>query len=255
MKLHLTGGKVRDHLLKMDTSKADLDFAVEANSFDEMLEGLVARGLMVWQSRPEFVTVRGQVPRAALGNFGGLLPPLSDHERRTARVMVPADFTLCRAETMYSDGRHPDKVTPADLVTDLKRRDFTVNAVAVSEDGLWTDPFDGSVHCANRHLRTVGNPWDRFTEDPLRMLRAWRFAVTRQLTVANSLVESLHPCAKLLTRDVVSVERVRDELHKGLKHNWYLGMSWLTGMPFYAVGAQVAHEFPELWVRPTLEDK
>jgi len=249
-KLYLTGGALRDSA--MGLTPKDYDFSVEAESYEQMVGFLLARGATIWQERPKFVTVRASVLAERLGTFGGQLHTPGTTRSRTT---IDADFTLCRAETMYSDGRHPDEVTPADVLTDLKRRDFTVNAMAMSEDGELLDPFDGWLHAEQKHLRTVGYPFERFTEDPLRMLRAWRFAVTKEMTVAASLVESLRGCSALLTRDTVTVERVRDELYRGLKHNWYLGMSWLTGMPFYAVGAQLASQYPELWVKPTLEDK
>jgi len=248
-KLYLTGGALRD--AAMGLAPKDFDFSVEAESYEQMVEYLTERGLLVWQERPKFVTLRGSIHGERIGNFGGHLKPGVSRHLKT----INADFTLCRAETMYSDGRHPDTVTPADVLTDLRRRDFTVNAMAMSEDGDLLDPFDGWLHAEQRHLRTVGSPWDRFAEDPLRMLRAWRFAVTKEMTVSASLVDSLHACTKMLGPGSVTVERVREELYRGLKHNWYLGMSWLTGMPFHTVGAQLACQYPELWVKPTLEAK
>ena len=244
MKLWLAGGTVRDHLLGLRVKK-DLDFAVEgAESFDHMEAVLMTEyGLKVWQRRPEFVTLRG---KATFGRdrFAGLVPA-GRHD---------VDFTMCRAESMYSDGRHPDTVTPASLTVDLARRDFTVNAVAVSERGEWFDPWNGRADAENRVLRCVGDPWARFEEDPLRMLRALRFTVCKQLLPDVMLGRALNDealCNKLRT---LPVERVRDEMHKAFHHDW-LATAHACSCEFATLAHFVQVLFPELWLRATTEDK
>jgi len=251
VKLFLVGGTVRDHLLGFPTSN-DVDFAVEAASFDEMRETLMSRGLRVWQERAEFVTLRGQMPLERMGDFGGLLSVKQGFNR--SRVVVDADFTLCRAEAMYTDKRHPDVVTPASLFVDLARRDFTVNAVAVSEDGVWFDPFEGRADAASRILRMVGNPNLRLDEDPLRMLRAFRFAVTRGLTLNKRLEFMLNDPNVLVLLKTLPVERVRDEMFKAFKHDW-LDAAQALSNELAGLGEAVRATFPDLWLSATLEDK
>jgi len=246
MKLHLVGGAVRDHLLYHRTP-ADLDFAVEGDSYAEMEAWLVARGLHIWQARPEFVTIRGRIERSWLGDFGGIWQVASN-------TFVNADFTLCRAEAMYHDKRHPDVVTPASLAVDLSRRDFTVNAIAVSEDGEWSDPHNGREDLKNHILRVVGNPHDRFTEDPLRMLRALRFTAVMGLKPDSELFTWMR--MQYITNEIRHLphERVRDELNKALRADWQMTIMTLAH-DYPQLGLALHRWFPNLWFKVTTEER
>lgn len=246
MNLFLVGGTVRDWLLKRPASN-DVDFAVEAESFDAMKNALAARGLRVWQERPEFVTLRGKLPTSELGDFGGLL-------KLGRGTWLDADFTLCRSETMYHDKRHPSTVTPASLKVDLARRDFTVNAVAVSENGTWHDPHYGQADAKGQWLRTVGNAQDRFNEDPLRMLRAFRFAVMLNLSPVHEVVEACWTPELLELLGTLPVERVRQELGKAFAHDWFRAVQQM-GDTFLGLGKAVSKHHPNLWLKATTEDK
>jgi hypothetical protein len=233
----------------------DLDFAVEAESYDAMYTALMERGLQVWQARPEFVTLRGRMPLASLGQFGGLLPKMEPNPLgKTLPLFVAADFTLCRKEAQYSDLRHPDTVTPADLATDLARRDFTMNAIAVSEDGEYTDPYKGMTDLTDRYIRAVGSPSDRFSEDPLRMLRAIRFAVTQQFWMDTDIEAALNEPWLVRGLTTLPVERVVNELQLALKVNWFDVMVYLT-VACPLVGRVLHAHFPDLWLKATTEDR
>jgi tRNA nucleotidyltransferase (CCA-adding enzyme) len=169
-------------------------------------------------------------------------------------VVLDADFTLCRAETQYSDGRHPDSVTPATLAVDLARRDFTVNAVAVSEDGDWVDPFEGRRHADCWTLKTVGRPLDRFDEDPLRVLRALRFSVKHHLRLAGDLEAALNNEALVDKLGTLPVERVREELGKAFAHDW-LATAQALSTEFSTVAHAVQQHFPNLWLKATTEER
>jgi tRNA nucleotidyltransferase/poly(A) polymerase len=225
----------------------DIDFAVEAGSFDEMMAGLKFMGLVVKQTRPQFVTVRGLLPsRMLAGSFN--FPPTDPGG------VVPADYTLCRAETMYTDKRHPDTVTPTTLQDDLKRRDFTMNAVAMDKDGNLVDPFGGVADIRRKLLRTVGNPHDRFTEDPLRVLRAVRFMVTLGFEPQAELEGALNDPAVVDALGTLPVERVREELNRALVHNWRQTMLMLMVM-FPRLGDALDRWFDNLWLRATTEER
>ena len=89
------------------------------------------------------------------------------------------EVTTFRSEGSYSDHRHPDAVSyVGDLNTDLSRRDFTMNAIALPPDGLVADPFGGVQDIRDKIIRSVGDPDRRFEEDALRMFRALRFSAT-----------------------------------------------------------------------------
>lgn len=251
MKLWLTGGFVRDHLMGERTVSHDLDFSVEAESYDAMRTALLQRGVHIWQERPEFVTIRGRITLDRLGKFGGLLH--ADMGRGPDNAL-DVDFTLCRQESMYSDGRHPDNVTPATVHVDLARRDFTANAVAVSEDGVWLDPHKGKLHCSYRMLDTVGRPEERFREDSLRMLRAFRFSVTRSMCCTERVVKALNDESLLTLLKTLPVERVQGEMYKAFKHDWMYSAQLLT-FDMGGLGVFVKLYFPNLWFKATLEAK
>lgn len=139
----------------------------------------------------------------------------------TITIMVDDEafeVTTFRCDGNYSDGRRPDNVSfTKDIVEDLKRRDFTINAIAYGAKGF-IDPFNGVDDIKKNIIRCVGNPYDRFNEDGLRIMRAVRFsaqlgfeieACTRQ--AMNELVDNL---------DNVSSERINSELCKIMNSNY-----------------------------------
>lgn len=130
--------------------------------------------------------------------------------RKDARVM---EITTHRAEAYRPDSRKPDVVFADGIEADLSRRDFTVNAMALAlPDLVLVDPFGGVTDLASRRLRTPLAPDESFSDDPLRMLRAARFIAGYRLEPDPELVDAV---ARLRTRlDIVSRERIRDELDK-----------------------------------------
>ena len=127
------------------------------------------------------------------------------------------EVTTLRGETTYSDGRRPDAVHFVDdIVADLARRDFTVNAIAVDpSNGALVDPFDGRKDLASKILRAVGKPIERFSEDGLRVLRAARFCATLELDIEPATFAAIAPTLDTFRK--VSAERVRDEWVKTMK--------------------------------------
>lgn len=124
----------------------------------------------------------------------------------------PVEVTTMRQETGYSDRRHPDAVQfTTDIRLDLARRDFTVNAMAYDPiSRRLADPFRGRLHLRRRVLACVGDPNERFQEDPLRMLRLIRFQAVLGFRVARKTAQSIQP--NLIT--LVSPERMGQELGK-----------------------------------------
>jgi len=243
MKLYLVGGTVRRYMLGLPPTK-DLDFAVEAESYEAMKEELVTNyGLTIWQEREKFVTLRGRLPITHVNWFAGVLRGYSG--------VVDADFTLCRKEAMYSDGRHPDTVTPTHLWEDLSRRDFTVNAVAISEAGEWIDPYGGKRDAVDRILRAVGDAGERLEEDPLRGLRALRFMVTEGFTAAPALDAALNFYVNL---SGLPVERVQNELLRAFQTNAYQTMTLLV-LKYRNILQQMQTLYPDLWFKPTTEKR
>lgn len=124
-----------------------------------------------------------------------------------------AEITAFRAEGTYSDGRRPDSVRfGVGLREDLMRRDFTVNAMAYSPDRGLYDPFGGEADLEARLLRAVGSPEERFREDALRILRAFRFSAQLGFGIEPGTRAAIEKTASLAGR--VSRERIRGELQK-----------------------------------------
>lgn len=206
MEFYEVGGCVRDELLGVKSKDIDYTVVLDKDEttddpFDYMVRELKRRGFKVFLESPEFLTARAQFPQSK--NPGAILhgPP-----------GLTADFVLARKESDYTDGRRPDVVEPGTLFDDLARRDFTMNAIAKATDGSLIDPFGGQSDIQNKIIRCVGDPHERFKEDPLRIVRAMRFFVTKGFNIetetANAMVGLTYKIAG------VSAERVREELSK-----------------------------------------
>lgn len=141
------------------------------------------------------------------------------------------EVTTYRIDGEYEDARHPKEVrfTP-DLLEDLKRRDFTVNAMAYNETKGLVDAFDGIGDLKRGVIRCVGNAKDRFTEDALRMLRAVRFAAQLGFAVEEETAEAMRALAGNIAK--VSAERIQTELVKLLlsPHPEELRLAYETGL-------------------------
>lgn len=154
------------------------------------------------------------LPEAVMELFPGSKPTGIKHG--TVTVMIgnrSAEVTTFRTEGDYRDHRRPSSVAfVSDLISDLSRRDFTMNAIAVSPDGLVSDPYDGVKDIKDRVIRCVGDPRLRFTEDALRMFRALRFSARLGFTIEYETCAAIEACAPLAAS--LAPERVRDELEK-----------------------------------------
>ena len=155
------------------------------------------------------------------------------------------EVTTYRIDGEYLDGRHPETVefTP-DLREDLKRRDFTINAMAYSHETGIVDEFEGMEDLKRRVIRCVGRAGDRFTEDALRILRAVRFAAQLDFVIEDETYKAIVKIAPNLTH--VSKERIQVELTKLLlsDHPEKIWMVDETGIADY-----VTSGFPEVFER------
>ncbi len=127
------------------------------------------------------------------------------------------EVTTLRGETTYSDGRRPDAIHfVEEISSDLARRDFTINAIAVDpESGALVDPFGGQKDLDDKIIRAVGKAVERFSEDGLRVLRAARFSATLEFDLAPDTLSAISPTLDTFRK--VSAERVRDEWVKTMK--------------------------------------
>ena len=141
------------------------------------------------------------------------------------------EVTTYRIDGEYRDGRHPESVSfTSNLIEDLKRRDFTINAMAYSAKEGLVDAFDGLGDLQKGVLRCVGDPRERFTEDALRILRAVRFSAQLNFAIEEETKKALAEFAPRLTK--VSAERIQVELLKLLTsdHPEVFRQVWETGI-------------------------
>lgn len=149
------------------------------------------------------------------------------------------EITTFRRDGQYSDGRHPDSVEfTSDLIYDLERRDFTINAMAYNpEEGL-IDPFNGCWDVQNRILRCVEDPNERFREDGLRILRALRFAVQLNFSIDSLTEEAMFNNKELING--LSMERINSEFAK------MIDSENITSFTFYSYNDIIAEFIPEV---------
>ena len=156
------------------------------------------------------------LPEQVMEVFPGALPTGLKHGTVTVRINSRSvEVTTFRSEENYVDHRHPETVRfVGELTTDLSRRDFTINAMALSPDGLLMDPFGGLTDLEHRCIRCVGSPELRFEEDALRMFRALRFSARLDFTIEEATLAAIGKKAHLAS--ALAAERIRDEVEKTL---------------------------------------
>ncbi|WP_305788464.1 CCA tRNA nucleotidyltransferase [Symbioplanes lichenis] len=184
--LHLVGGSVRDALL--GNLGDDLDFCTDARP-EQTLALVKGWADAIWETGREFGTIGVQKDGLRL------------------------EITTFRAEAYDGVSRNPVVEYGDNLLDDLRRRDFTINAMAVSLPGHeFTDPYGGVADLAAQLIRTPSRPEESFGDDPLRMLRAARFVAKLKFTVDPATLAAMTAMAADLDR--ITVERIRDEFTK-----------------------------------------
>lgn len=231
--MYLVGGYVRD--LFLNKKSYDMDIAVES-SFDEML-ALVEKYGQIILKKKEFGTIKSRI---------------------NGQIY---DFSICRSEGEYKDHRRPDSIKEANVYSDLARRDFTFNAMALPIkfiDGKQyynveeiIDPFDGSKDLSNGIIRCVNDTTKRMTEDPLRLLRAFRFSITLDFNLHDDIIKCLEDKQMISNLKYVSNERIVEELTKCFKCNTLKTLKLLE--QFNQLRDYVFVNNDNLWLRPTLE--
>jgi poly(A) polymerase len=150
--------------------------------------------------------------------LAGAPAPVIFERYGTAQVTLPGhlvEFVTARAESYAPDSRKPD-VRRATLEEDLRRRDFTVNTLLMDLDGNIRDPLGARTDLEARILRTPEDPTRTFTDDPLRMLRAIRFAAELGFGLEPNLLPAMRQLKSRLAPPVISIERIADELRRML---------------------------------------
>ena len=237
-------------------------FTLQARGHLAYLVGGCVRDVIMEITPQDWDICTSALPEEVLELFPGSMPTGIRHGTVTVVIgSKSSEVTTFRTEGDYRDHRRPDSVTfVSDLITDLSRRDFTMNAIALSADGMIADPFDGVSDIAKRTIRCVGEPKLRFTEDALRMFRALRFSARLGFTIEYDTMQAIEQCAPLAAE--LAPERVRDEIEKillttrpetmsaaisfGLMKKYISGAGWKT--PNFADIADMPRKALTRWV-------
>lgn len=238
VKIYLVGGAVREIVRGNPDKIKDWDFAIEADDYEQMKAWIEFQGFEVFVETPQYFTIRARASKKFI--FAGM-----DMSGRTF------DFALCRSDGEYTDGRRPDSVEVATLASDLSRRDFTMNALAMGEDGKIIDLYGGQTDIENDLIRLVGGV-ERLREDPLRMLRAIRFSIQLDFYMDDEVWAFLYRPENTDLLKTVDENRIRDELTKCFKLNTLETLHTLQGL--YSI-QQYIFEETDIWLMPTVKGK
>lgn len=214
------GGAVRDRFLGIESN--DMDFAVEAPSFESMRERILDLGGRIFLESPQHFTIRANVPE-----------------------MGACDFVWCfRTES--------GTVEAGTIFTDLACRDFTVNAIAVCcDDQNLIDPFNGRSDLEARVIRCVGSPERAFTDDPVRMLRALRFCLTRGFVLAEDTAAALRDANIVSGLAGVAQDRIREEVGRLFRADTFAAVNILAQFPLVLQAVSESG----VWLRATQENR
>lgn len=190
----------------------------QENGYQAFLVGGAVRDMVCGKTAADWDVATDATPEQVISIFPKVIPTGIAHGTVTVLFCGKSiEVTTFRSESGYSDGRHPDKVEFGfDIQGDLSRRDFTMNAMAVSlKDGLLIDPFNGQKDIKNKLIKTVGDPEERFLEDGLRSIRGIRFSSQLGFEIDKKTLDAI---PKTLHKTFqISIERFRDEFIKILK--------------------------------------
>jgi tRNA nucleotidyltransferase/poly(A) polymerase len=242
-KIYKVGGCVRDGILGIESKDIDFTFVLDNTDrsvdegFEIMSKWLEHKEFTIFLSTPEMFTIRAKFPKGDPNE--GLV----------------ADFVLARKEVGYKEGTRQPILELGTLEDDLVRRDFTLNAMAIDEDGNLIDLFGGKEDLKKRILRTPLDPRVTMMDDPLRILRALRFSITKGFEIDDSIFVAMsQPEILEKLRTTVSVERIRDEVFKMMKYDTISTIRLLTNVDKELIPGFFELVFSKgLWLKPTFE--
>lgn len=236
--IYKVGGCVRDKLLGVNSKDIDFTFVLDdlnqsvEDGFVSMFKWLTDEGFQIFLSTPEMFTIRAKFPNNHI--HSGLV----------------ADFVMARKEIGYIEGTRRPELVLGTLEDDLLRRDFTVNAMAEDENGNIIDLFGGQEHLKQKRLVTPQSVQKSFDDDPLRILRAIRFAITKDMTIPTEMVYTIIDYNYDNKMSVVSTERIREELYKCFKYDTLVTLDYLD--QFLELRDYIFKN-NVLWLKPTME--
>ena len=186
------------------------------NNYEAYIVGGCVRDAILGLKPHDYDITTSAPPDAIIDIFKGFRCIETGIQHGTVSIVIEKDIyeiTTYRIEGEYKDHRRPESVDFTNkLEEDLKRRDFTINAMAYNEKEGLIDLFGGKEDIESRVIRTVGNPYDRFNEDGLRMIRAIRFSSKLDFQIDEDTLKAIYDNANII--EDISLERITDEFSK-----------------------------------------
>ena len=220
---------------------------LEEHGFEAYAVGGCVRDTILGRTPGDWDITTSALPEQVKSIFRRTIDTGIEHGTVTVMIgQVGYEVTTYRVDGDYQDGRHPTSVTfTPSLVEDLKRRDFTINAMAYRPGEGVVDCFDGLADLENKIIRCVGDPKERFREDALRMMRAVRFSAQLGFTIEGNTKAAIKQMAGNLR--LISKERIQAELLKLITspHPDYIRTAYETG-----ITAIVLPEFDRMMETP-----
>ena len=187
---------------------------LESNRFEAWYVGGCVRDAILERDCGDIDITTNATPEQIMYVFNHTIPTGIKHGTVTViSDQMPVEITTYRTESKYTDFRHPENISfVSDIKEDLARRDFTINAMAYNDKNGIKDLFGGLDDLKKKVIKTVGNPLDRFSEDALRVFRAYRFASVLGFSISDDVKDASIRLIPLLEN--ISGERVLTELTK-----------------------------------------
>lgn len=194
---------------------------IHENNFEAYIVGGCVRDAILGIKPNDYDITTNATPKTIKNIFRGFKCIETGIEHGTISVVIDEEIyeiTTYRIEGEYKDHRRPENVDFTNkLEEDLKRRDFTINAMAYNENEGLVDLFGGKRDIENKIIKTVGNPYDRFNEDGLRMIRAIRFSSKLDFQIEKDTLLAIYNNATIIKN--ISLERITDEFNKVMLSN------------------------------------
>jgi tRNA nucleotidyltransferase/poly(A) polymerase len=244
-KIFKVGGCIRDKFLGIDSKDIDFTFVLEdtkgftvEDGFQIMTNWMNDQGFEIFLSTPDCFTIRAKFPKDH--QFAGLV----------------ADFVMARKEIGYMEGTRRPILELGTLEDDLLRRDFTLNALAEDIDGNIIDLFGGIEDLKMGVLRTPMDANITLMDDPLRILRALRFTITKDFIMSDDIWEAMkQPNILKKLEQTVSSQRIREEIFKMMVNDTPRSLRLLVDIDQVIPGFLNLVFKDDMWLKPTFEKK
>lgn len=240
-KIYRVGGCIRDKFLGIESKDIDFTFVCEESQtveqgWSEMRSWMLERGFEIFLETQDCFTIRAKFPKDH--QFSGLV----------------ADFVMARKEVGYVEGTRRPILELGTLEDDLRRRDFTVNALAEDIDGNLIDLFGGVEDLKAGILRTPLDPQITMMDDPLRILRALRFTITKDFVMSDDIWEAMkQPNILKKLEQTVSGQRIREEIDKMMRFNTVRSFRLLMDVDEIIPGFLELIFKDGMWLMPTFK--